>query len=298
VDKAKRLIAAGYLPKELTPEFTAIPLSRSYKNVVAAFSKPTSPWSSPAPFSLARGGHARRALKTPNPVNYIRQATIVDRHWKAIRSVCVPDKLSLTTPLFRAPRKGRNRATNVGPVQDLPRRRLAALAANRYVLQTDFAQYYRSIYTHAVPWGILGKKKAKANFEKKIRTFADDLDRAIREGQEGQTMGIPVGPDISHILSEVIAARVDRTAFRSGVPEGFRHADDYFLCFRTEPEASRALDRLADAARSFELDLNYDKTSITQIKDLTDSIGLDPLSDFFSSSTGSVSERSCITFSR
>ena len=180
-----------------------------------------------------------------------------------------------------------NRATNHGPTRDIPEHRLSSVAAHQWVLQTDFARFFASIYTHSIPWAIDGKQFAKAH---RKGGPGNALDRAVRDGQDRQTIGIPVGPDSSHVISELIASAVDSLAFKRA-PTGFRHVDDYFLCFDKESDAITALERLAGAAREFELDLNYEKTSIKTVRDLTDAVGLDTLRDFAFSDLTSVSRK-------
>jgi hypothetical protein len=141
-------------------------------------------------------------------------------------------------------------------------------------LQTDFARFFSSIYTHSIPWAIHGKAWSKAN--RRAASTGNDLDAAIRNGQDGQTVGIPVSSDVAHVVSEIIASAIDESAF-SRTPPGFRYVDDYFLCFDSEANAIKGMERLSAAARDFEIDLNYAKTSIHHVKDILDEVGLDQL---------------------
>ena len=280
MNKAKRLIGVGYLPKELPIEFTSTPLSRSYAPISALIQQqPPNRTGLAEKFNLARTGHAVRVLRVPNPIFFTAVATLIDANWDRLKTVTSSSSLSISKPLFRALGKDRRtRATNLSPSQDLPERRLLSVAGQRYVLQTDFARFFPSIYTHSIPWAIYGKSAAKRNRSPAL--FGNALDKAVRDGQGGQTVGLPVGPDSSHILSELIAARVDRAAFSRRTPSGFRYIDDYFLGFATEGAAMGALDRLAEAAREYELELNYSKTSIRSVQDMREGMGVDELRDF------------------
>src|ERR1700693_4357976 len=279
MNKAKRLIGVGYLPKELPIEFTSTPLSRAYAPISALIQPhPPNRTGLAEKFNLARAGHAVRVLRVPNPVFFAQIATLIDANWARLKQVTSSSSLSISKPLFRALGKDRRtRATNLSPSQDLPERRLLSVAGQRYVLQTDFARFLPSIYTHSIPWAIYGKSAAKRNRSPAL--FGNALDKAVRDGQGGQTVGLPVGPDSSHILSELIAARVDRAAFSRRTPSGFRYIDDYFLGFATEGAAMGALDRLAEAAREYELELNYSKTSIRSVQDMREGMGVDELSE-------------------
>ena len=59
--------------------------------------------------------------------------------------------------------------------------------------------------------------------------LGDKLDRLVRKGQDNQTIGIPIGPDTSRILSEIIAVGIEKKFIDlSGLEEDrvFRYVDD------------------------------------------------------------------------
>jgi hypothetical protein len=114
-----------------------------------------------------------------------------------------------------------------------------------------------------------GKTVAKAN--RSLSLLGNRLDKLIRDGQDGQTLGIPVGPDTSLLISEVILAAVDDLLVNKlGKLHGFRHMDDYELCFPTLAEAEKALNVLESILADFELSINPLKTQISELS-------LDPL---------------------
>ncbi|MEH1889101.1 MAG: RNA-directed DNA polymerase [Nostoc sp.] len=91
-------------------------------------------------------------------------------------------------------------------------------------IRVDISKFYPSIYTHSVTWGFLGKEKAKNYFNQrdrldiliasgdidaKLYEIADDIDNCIISCQERQSIGIPIGPDTSHIIAELIACRIE-----------------------------------------------------------------------------------------
>jgi hypothetical protein len=107
--------------------------------------------------------------------------------------------------------------------------RAARSVGKRFVLTADFSRYYPSIYTHAIPWAIHGKAAARAD----ITLFGNRLDERIRESQDSQdkqTGGIPIGPDTSFLIGEVVAAAIDRRLEdKIGKLHGTRFVDDYYL---------------------------------------------------------------------
>ncbi len=67
-------------------------------------------------------------------------------------------------------------------------------------MKTDLSRFYQTIYTHSLPWAIHGKAQAKENKENGL--YGNKLDSCVRNTQDQQTIGLPVGPDTSFILSE------------------------------------------------------------------------------------------------
>jgi hypothetical protein len=142
----------------------------------------------------------------------------------------------------------------------LSRLRARRFVGARYFLRTDINQFYPSIYTHSIPWALHGKAFAKANIG---TTAGDDIDRAFRNQQDGQTVGLPIGPDCSLVVAEAILAAVD-VALAPRQLRGLRHVDDYEIGFRTLAEAEATLTELQGLLAEYELHLNPRKTGIVE----------------------------------
>jgi hypothetical protein len=92
------------------------------------------------------------------------------------------------------------------------------------------------------------------------------LDYWIRMGQDQQTVGIPIGPDTSLLVAELIMQRCDETLL-SALPglKGHRFIDDYELSFQTRTEAEDAFHILDASLADFELALNPKKTQVLEL---------------------------------
>jgi len=134
----------------------------------------------------------------------------------------------------------------------------------RYVLQTDINRFYGSIHTHSIAWAIHTKATAKAN--RALTLLGNKIDYWVRMGQDQQTVGIPIGPDRSLVLAELIMHRCD-DALLSKLPgiKGYRFIDDYELSFRTRTEAEDAFHILEACLSEYELALNAKKTLISEL---------------------------------
>lgn len=139
----------------------------------------------------------------------------------------------------------------------------------RYVLHADIARFYPSIYTHSIPWAIHGKATARADRTNTL--YGNRLDLWVRETQDKQTGGIPVGPDTSFLLAEVVASAIDHELTdKLDDLRGTRYIDDYHLYFPSRADAERALAELHRIAGLYELDINSFKTQIEELPESID----------------------------
>ncbi|MYA40667.1 MAG: RNA-directed DNA polymerase [Gemmatimonadetes bacterium] len=100
--------------------------------------------------------------------------------------------------------------------------------------------------------------------------LGDRLDDLSMRMQDGQSVGIPIGPETSHVLAEVVLSAVD-SRFQEiiGKPlRGFRALDDYELAFESRSDAEKALAELQSTLLKYELQLNESKTCVVKLPDV------------------------------
>ena len=102
---------------------------------------------------------------------------------------------------------------------------------------------------------------AKAN--RGFNYFGNALDLLLRNCQDGQTNGIPVGPDTSLVIAELLLADVDRILHSKRI-KGIRYMDDYELIFSSEKQALEARSQLQEALLNLEIGIedHKDRNSI------------------------------------
>jgi hypothetical protein len=91
------------------------------------------------------------------------------------------------------------------------------------------------------------------------------MDKLVRNGQDRQTLGIPIGPDTSLLIAEIVLSAVDVALERSGPVNGFRYIDDYEIACDSLSDADSVCARLQEALSEFELALNPAKTHILDL---------------------------------
>lgn len=176
-----------------------------------------------------------------------------------------PADLSTTVPIWDA------ETGTFKPKLDYRRaeeHRLNRQALFRFELRTDITRFYPSIYTHSIAWAVEGKDTAKSR-PNDLGLLGNRIDKALRNCQEAQTNGIPIGPMSSQLVAELLLGRVDQrldAQLRDGptkLYEGSRSIDDYHVYTWDQETAFRAKNELYQGLAEFNLELNASKTSVS-----------------------------------
>lgn len=293
------LLTKGYLPKELPPPFT----SASYATALAGpgATPPATLLSDPphhsasSAHSLLRTGSLRRHLKIPNAVHFYRLAQHVCQHWTHLEGTAGRSTYSLSLPTTGRPDRA------IAPqhsLSDRPIHRARIRSGRRFLVRADITRFFPSIYTHALPWALLGKGTAKAMLANRTLrgTWSDDLDMFARGTTSNQTVGLPIGPDTSRLLAEVLLGPIDdgmAAKFRG--LRGMRYIDDYEFATDTRAEADAVLGHLQHLLNDYELELNPSKTRVFELPLELDHAWTSRLRTFSFRGGGSVAERSDLT---
>ncbi len=258
------LISRGYFPKELPPAFNTRSLARVSKNpalLPPEFANPKTPTKNINHSYLARS-NSRRRLGIVNPIDYVALSTNVINNWKQLKSFINKSHISLTSPVFRGPP---GRALGHKYTFDVMDDRKAIVrSCSKYILRADINQFYHSVYTHSIAWALHGKDIAKAQRTNK-KLLGNVLDKLIRNSQDNQTIGIPIGPDISFLIAEIILSICDERLQKLKIRNVTRYIDDYEFGCESLHSAESYRDNLQELLSEFELVLNPDKTKILEL---------------------------------
>jgi len=158
------LLGKGYFPKELPPPFTTRKFSATVVSQLANLPQPFIKLAGNSlltQHSLARPGKLRRQLGIPNPIRFFQLAELIHKHWSTLDKHCRRSRFSLSRPVYYS-----SRSRAIAPLYEmniLPLARAKLRAKSRFILKTDVAGFYPSLYTHSIPWAIHGKQTAKTN---------------------------------------------------------------------------------------------------------------------------------------
>lgn len=275
-DRHKRLLGAGFFPEELPPPFTTADLSKYRDSLLKAFGlipnlKNGDPWyygyrSSASPIYFPRFGKQDRKHFVLNPIGFFFLSHEISNHWVEIRKTLKRSATSASLPIFDWTDGRALLANNFG---DRDRRTAKLSVRNNFLLKSDISRFYHSIYTHALAWAVHGKATAKKNRSYKL--LGNRLDLLSRNGQDGQTIGVPVGPETSRILAELVGVAIDQDLLKEGKigkNDFMRFVDDFALGVTSREEAERLLSLLRRIVHSYELEINEEKTSIENVYNL------------------------------
>lgn len=255
------LLGKGYFPKELPPPFNTKSLAAKYPTIKGSLSGTDRKTATRCvDFSIAKVGLVRKMIKIPNPMHQCDLCEVITDNWNDIEAIYQTSKFSCSRPKLIG-----DRAANPMKFKEFIRKTFLASYPYVYELKSDISKYYPTIYTHSIPWAIHGKAVSKI---KPIdRTLlGNKLDPKVQQTMYGQTIGIPIGPDTSLIIAEIIGCTID-SLLSASIPnlKGYRYVDDMYFFFHTHAEAEEALLKLQQTLKAFELQINAEKTKIRKI---------------------------------
>lgn len=267
-DRFRRLLSHGYFAPELPPCFVSADLAKFresiYKKIINLPKYKDKPAfqsfiSEPSWFYFPRFKKDDRRHGVPNPISQLLLSKIISENYINLRTISKKSGISSSPPIFdwNGPRALMRPSIDLRDDFriDLSSRREEFCAA-------DIRAFFHSIYTHAIPWAIYGKEWAKKN--RKLEHYGNMIDFLCRNAQGGQTIGLPVGPDTSRLIAEVIASAIDvKLRSLTGITkiDASRYVDDYTISSEQNLPGEALIAALRQAAGYFELELNNEKSA-------------------------------------
>jgi hypothetical protein len=262
----KHLIGSGYLCEELPPPFTSASFGLKADVILKKINGlPKVDELNCVNYMAPKVGIHRRHFAIPHPYAQIKLSDTLIRNWKAIISEYDKSVVSMSKP--EIDKSSKRAIVYLDKFENFKEACIIASSTKRYQLNMDISKYFHSIYTHSIPWAIHTKAIAKKN--RKLSLWGNQIDTFLRLAQSNQTKGIPVGPDTSRIIAEVIGCEID-SKFENALRRnnvtivGYRFVDDCRYYFDTLADAELALKEYQKILTDFSLNLNDDKTMIKE----------------------------------
>lgn len=306
----KKLLSKGYFPKELPPPFTSDIFGEKSRYINKKWSDVLNTQQRRRPgegandakrrfrkdyvekygstklieYSIAKGIYSRRKLEIPNPKQYLDLCNPIVENWKILKNFFEISTYSQSKPvLFEAKRALKTKSKSLN---NFKFEVISKSFGRKVELRLDILNFYPTIYTHSIPWSLLGKDEAKKYFKLKntrkayfnsilptdnkarLYNLGDSIDTLVRNCNERQSIGVPIGPDVSFLLAELIGCRIDFEIQKSLADishECVRYYDDYYFYLDSIGDADNVLKKVQKILYEFRLETNEFKVHINEL---------------------------------
>ena len=295
----KALLSSGYFPKELPPVFTTLSFGEHADSIIAewdsgdvfklknakdfgriggkkfrgkiGFSK--IPSAEPETISKPKKLYERRNIHITHPVPQALLAREISQNWKTIQKWLSRQTFSEDEIVVQIAHERAIKGINF-PLHRAKTNFIEATAD--WLVKTDITRFYPSLYTHSIPWAAYGKERVKHDLKTYDGSVADRLDILVRSCNRNQTVGIPIGPETSRILAEIVSSRIDddfKAHFKNASIDGSnvnpktvdRLQDDWTVGTSSLEQAENVLSVITKCYREYGLEINGAKTSVTHL---------------------------------
>jgi hypothetical protein len=308
------LLSKGYFPKELPPVFTTEDFGRLSQDVLDR-------WVADGVFKIdvkslgktpckkkrqnaytyslesaeaevlskPKRGYERRNLHITHPIPQALLVKEISENWKAVQKWLSKQAFSLDEIKVSDDYERGIKEINFGAHRE---KSFYLEATADWLVKTDITRFYPSIYTHSIPWAAYGKERVKSRLGYYKGSFADRIDMLVRACNRNQTVGIPIGPETSRIIAEIISSRIDADFQRHGLDLAAhsvdRLQDDWSVGARTLEQAEDVITCISSVYRSYGLEINGSKTSVDHIIGSRRKTWISEIGAFLSHRSGSL----------
>ncbi|MFC1934129.1 antiviral reverse transcriptase Drt4 [Chloroflexota bacterium] len=248
------IFTSSDLTKDIAVEIINAPLSEDRKKIGGFDS---------VQYKTTRYNNVPRLLSIPHPKSYIDLCMGIYNNWTKIKHICTNGN-SLILPKVHS--DGRIIIMDYENSLEERNRYNKSVFGNKFLVHTDIANFYPSLYSHSIPWALVGIAEAK-RMQFAANYWFNKIDKLIRSCCRNETAGILIGPATSNIVSEIILERIDRDLREKY--NYVRFIDDYTAYFKTHTKAEKFIRDLTVELMKYKLNLNIKKT---EIKDLPQAI--------------------------
>lgn len=214
-------------------------------------------------YRATRYNNVPRVLGLIHPKPYSDLVCHMIDNWSKLRHI-VDNGNSHIKPELRS--DGRAFVMNYEDSVTKKRRVIQSCFSKRVKVTSDIANCFNSIYTHSIPWAIVGVENAKKN---KRKGWYNQLDKNARTCKRGETLGVPIGSGTSSILVELVLVKIDEKLVNKGY-NFERYIDDYTCYCDNDLQAENFIIDLGRLLSEYKLSLNLSKTNIINLPSPSD----------------------------
>lgn len=139
-----------------------------------------------------------------------------------------------------------------------------------FLIETDIADCYGSIYTHSIAWALHTKEVAKDRRNRRNETLlGNNIDWHLQDMNCGQTNGIPQGSTLMDFIAEMVLGYADLELSDKLKEQGIngynilRYRDDYRIFVNDPTNGERVIKVLSETLIGLGFKLNPAKTKVS-----------------------------------
>lgn len=259
------LLGYGLFSEKLPPIFTS-------KNFLDYCKKQKQPPSSTTPtdyihFDSIRNINIPRSFGIPNPITYQSLCSCLKKYWENIQQHFYEKTYSQKYKISQIHLRKRNKTKslfrmNYKNYKTSDNAKIDFLVGNHYIVYADISTCFPSIYTHSIPWALVGKAPSKK--DKNPKQWYNEIDATTRNINNQETKGLLIGTHASNLLSEIILVTIDKALYDKGW-KYIRFIDDFKCYVSSYSEAQQFLIDLKNELYKFNLLLNFKKVNIEEL---------------------------------
>ncbi|WP_215147700.1 RNA-directed DNA polymerase [Exiguobacterium sp. s91] len=200
----------------------------------------------PIELSIFKNDDERRKIKFPNIYSYICLCEHLNQEQDIYMDILYKSKQSLSNRFY-------SETFLNGKIKRTKNR-----FGKRKIFKTDIQHFYPSIYTHSIPWILVGKNEAKKNKNKK-NLYYNKLDSLIQRCQIGETHGIPTGSFATKLIAEIYMCKLDE---KLSDHKYVRYVDDFEIPYNDVVKKDSFYKSLSKELSNLNLKIKVEKNEI------------------------------------
>ena len=209
-------------------------------------------------YKATKFNNVPRYFAIPHPKPYVDLCFNISNFWRLVKPSLQSDN-SVIKPYKHV--DGRIIVMDYEQSHTRAIRRLEMNFGKKFIVKTDVSSCFPSIYSHALPWALVGVERSKAMKGMKWKhKWFNRLDETVRWCKRNETQGVPVGPASSNLIAEALLSSIDKEISTKFIFERF--IDDYTAYTDTYEDAEEFIRCVSVELKKYNLHLNPNKTSI------------------------------------
>lgn len=222
------------------------------------------------------GKYAWRKFQLIHPLIYVSLVNLITQedNWQELHNVFTSFQkteniLCQSIPVISATeKKKKQKAEQISQwVENIEKKSIELALEYKYLYKTDIVDCYNRIYTHSISWALHSKEEAKQHRQYND-LLGNKIDGHLQAMNYGQSIGIPQGSILFHLIAEIILGYADvelEKKLKNYISNKdyyiLRYRDDYRIFVNDNDTGEKIIKALSEILLDLNFSLNPLKTS-------------------------------------